>query len=114
MSPLRFRAWHVIEKTMFPVEMLEICGDGSVYVNEVDCTSDVQIMQSTGLQDKNGKEIFEGDLIREGSYPPRLVVWDEDKLSFRSSIGGMTFKLKSTETVIGNICENPELLPPSI
>jgi len=69
------------------------------------------LMQYTGLKDKNGKEIYEGDILTPGG-PIRLVVeWlaDDAMFGFRNS----TFLLGRTSEmyeIIGNIFENPELL----
>jgi uncharacterized phage protein (TIGR01671 family) len=81
--------------------------------------------QFTGLTDKNGKKIFEGDIIREldGSMDgiPRAVCWDEDYMRFDcplvrkhwaygfNACGLWLMQSKNIE-VIGNIHDNPELL----
>jgi uncharacterized phage protein (TIGR01671 family) len=73
-----------------------------------------ELMQYTGLTDKNGKEIYEGDIIhlKFGELNANLVVkWDK-YMGLKYHNGGWT-SLVHVDThgeVIGNIFENPELL----
>jgi uncharacterized phage protein (TIGR01671 family) len=88
-------------------------------------------MQCTGLKDKNGKLIYEGDILRSEEYPFKNeesynyaaeVLWDDASATFyyytfrisTNVVGraeGNTGNLNDYEwEVIGNIYENPELL----
>lgn len=76
---------------------------------------EVVFMQFTGLHDKNGKEIYEGDLVRYCGWNHLLVVqWDHEEAGF--IMGGRSWRrfgdgeTSSELEVVGNIYENPELL----
>lgn len=85
------------------------------------------IMQSTGLKDKNGKEIFEGDVVKRYRSPFLKAKWEyqietviKEKASlllgreFGKNFGTIPFDSPFAKSVllevIGNIYENPELL----
>ena len=85
------------------------------------------IMQSTGLKDKDGKEIFEGDIVKRYRSPFFKAKWEyqietviKEKASlllgreFGKNFGTIPFDSPFAESVllevIGNIYENPELL----
>lgn len=98
---------------------------------------DWQLMQFTGLKDKNGKEIYEGDIVHyletipsenekqleiQGAEYVQLefngvVEWDKEGLSFdivnEDNIRGFGARGTMEMEVIGNIYENPELLKSS-
>jgi len=84
-----------------------------------------EIMQFTGSFDKNGKEIYEGDIIENENKEKLLIVWVEDICAFYQSmipwsritttqvknlIPHMVDMRFNHKEVIGNIYENPELL----
>lgn len=104
MREIKFRAWDG-EKMVFTDYVIAIDGTrnrGNRYL---------ELMQYTGLKDKNGKEIYEGDIIAGGW----VVTWHNGGLRmhlpkiFEGTIY-LDFSTSMECEVIGNIYENPELL----
>ena len=127
MTP-KFRAWDnelgrmmSISDMWFNVDSLGEIGLNDSVMNDYITVSpdEIELMQSTGLKDKNGKEIFEGDIVdykgREavvkwhGSYASFIYRF-VDELQERASDWEPLFLACYHFEVIGNIYENPELL----
>ena len=136
---LKFRAWDKVNKIMLVVnnicnlsweskfiEGYEVVPDpkGKHEYELIDRRIDLEytiLMQSTGLFDKNDKEIFEGDIVRISMRIGKstttsigAVEFDKFEVCFRirNELGGhyvTMFHVRYFE-VIGNIYENPELL----
>lgn len=114
MREIKFRKW-VPEEYGEPGYM--ISGDDLAfdeYLPLTDLLRQEGIMQYIGLKDKNGKEIYEGDIL--GGVIGGTVVWVKDEARFGIDILGDTSETKFDEwksydlEVIGNIYDNPELL----
>lgn len=93
--------------------------DGSIYITKNIETSGetplLELEQFTGLHDKTGKEIYEGDIIVLGTNKPCVVNYDSKRACFSADIIGRGNTCFHTDfwskgEVIGNIHENPELL----
>ena len=77
---------------------------------------DVLLMQSTGLKDKNGQEIFEGDILgsKDGllngiiEYREDLGMWTNTLIRYNNF--ERLCNVASDRKIIGNVYENPELL----
>jgi len=124
MREIKFRAWDLKTKKMHTAENINFCGRKIVTVqyNPVKkiCLDSAILMQYTGVKDKNGVKIYEGDVIRghTGRYQVDCVVrWSRGNCGFiaEPTIMDRTYlclnpgSTKSYE-VIGNIYENPELV----
>ncbi len=83
------------------------------------CNDDYILMQYTGLKDKNGKEIYEGDIVDSWANFDekyiRTIIYDKEECRFKCSPSTWTMLCKGstdnwTFEIIWNIYENPDLL----
>ena len=114
MRTLGFRAWdgdHYIENCIVVDEQTIMVfdeGNGFYEMVEVDC-----VEQDTGLKDKNGKKIYEGDIV-EKCYNKAKKLYSSAPVEFErgvlKSAGWNLCKFAHKCEVIGNVHENKEWL----
>lgn len=147
MREIKFRAWHKDQGKMYSAtelgeDQLTLMPDGRGFANisgdkpslsRIDNGNKMIPLQYTGLHDKNGTEVYEGDILKYTRYGWKQlghpkhntdlvttyeVFWDSEYRAFRVTNKNMTGSLlfddsratKNEIEVIGNIYENPELL----
>ena len=137
MREIKFRAWDKQQKKMVIPDIItnfnEKLNYGTLAYDESYCWNSAILMQYTGLKDKNGKEIYEGDILlskylerqmdeyvirtckvcfEDGYYKCvglENKYWKPELISIISSLLESPSQ-KWTVEVIGNIYENPDLL----
>ena len=148
MRSIKFRAWIYHLNKMMPVKEIDFDDFMSSVMVEINSerheqmffentdSPDCELMQSTGLKDKNGKEIYEGDIVRidfnkaentniehspehgRYAYEDGVIKWYQEYASFMYDgfhNFGTDYEMFGEEMtdlyeVIGNIYENKELL----
>ncbi|EGO2733857.1 hypothetical protein OPM42_000213 [Enterococcus faecalis] len=124
----KFRVWDKNTEDVVDVKTIDLEKDGSIgcIVDYSGINLDVSecvLMQSTGVKDNNGVEIFEGDIVSVRNHPFQKtessvgieidgdykVSWNEYDLTWCAG-NLLLARIKPYVTVIGNIYENPELL----
>lgn len=131
MRAIKFRAFDKTHNKMLKVRRLEFSEDGLItylwndreklpegHWPDAGMNKNLELMQFTGIKDKNNKEIYEGDIVRDPKgygvvyyTAPGFTVTEDGKQWWLGKGDVMVTQLVETE-VIGNIYENPDLLDP--
>ena len=122
MREIKFRAWDEYSKKMDYDPMIKVFGQKWYSVNDHFNDSDI-LMQYTGLKDKNGVEIYEGDVIKceiqdkyKKNEPGIYIVKFDNEFRFsaceKKDPHGLPLTWGAFLSIenIGNVYENPELL----
>ena len=123
---IKFRAWNKKDKVMVDVAAMNFGPSGlwslieDAYDAELQLADNYELMQYTGLKDKNGREIYEGDIVRTGEdnigdpdptigqVIMREGSWLIENEKKQEEIG--LFSEITSREVIGNIFEDNQLL----
>lgn len=122
MREIEFRIWDNINESLETVTELDFSGDGIDYLEIRDGDGEVhgldirlggiELSQYTGLRDKNGKKIFEGDIGWDDHTECwGVVVFDEGRFQYVwETVADDLYEVVGDIEIRGNKWQNPELL----
>lgn len=112
---IKFRAW---DGTFMINPYCDLRGHNHFWGEDLTNTpykSPISVMQFTGLHDKNGKEIYESDVVKAHDHPTGAddatgeVYYEQGSWRVRGALCTLSEFGTAWTEVIGNIYENPEL-----
>lgn len=113
MREYKFRIWNTDKGYMSRVYTLVDFGSHQRFAYTQGMNGEIEpidvIMQFTGLSDRNGKEIYEGDICRWGKYKSEIK-WQDYMFQFQAKGEDPIMPRSSDMEIIGNVFENKELL----
>jgi uncharacterized phage protein (TIGR01671 family) len=129
---MKFRAWDKTEKRMVEEGEImlwgngawgayregheELSSDGDLISSDPYTDKDMILMQFTGLHDKNGQDIYEGDIIHCDNGSVGTIIYYKENMMYKVDSGGKcgfchpVYGYAPPFEVIGNIYENKELI----
>lgn len=114
MREIKFRAWNIKETQM--ARGITLNETPLLNVDFATIGPNIILMQFTGLLDKSGKEIYEGDIVRDCSHTDLVfaVEWNNEHIGYwMPPEFDEEYEYPISEVIlelIGNIYENPDLL----
>lgn len=113
MREIKFRAWNpdnpnpsqrMVNNPLYRCDPDGVLEKKGIYKNWI-------LLQYTGLKDKNGKEIFEGDIVKHPYNPDEVIEISLDPYQIHQRVEFGEWNRLSASEIIGNIYENPDILP---
>lgn len=123
MRDIKFRCWDTENKQMLKVQELDF--EDTFYGGRLSIRADMYndyfdiedmiLMQYTGLKDKNGKEIYEGDIVKSYYYIPNEDGTEGERyvvklINYNETLCKYNIDMFENLEIIGNMWDNPELL----